>query len=377
MSKNRLLFISNQSFLDPDIPGGVQICTQEYVDLLKACGYDLDMLPVSPRNDVPFRIRTQIFSDPYSCFDLPAIASKAAEHITENDISDVALNQVNLLPIGRMLKERLSQDLTVISLSHGNESGDRVHKILRRSDGWADQAMGALELGWMLLQEARLFTEVADFMLCMSDIEQKIDAWLGADQSMVVPRTFTPDFLDWSPVPGRVGFVGALSHLPNEEGIRRVLAALEHRGRETDTSVEVRIVGGPATAGRELERTFSAATYCGRLSEEEFRKEAATWALFVNPIWWYARGASTKLTKAVNWGIPVVTTTPGMRGYTWSDGSVQVADSPQEMAELLLSTAWDLDRLNDFADEVRTVAHNGPSLADLAEKMSRHLNNLH
>ena len=172
----------------------------------------------------------------------------------------------------------------------------------------------------------------------MSEIEQKINAWLGAKRSMVVHRTFNPEFLDWSPVKGRVGFVGTLDHLPNKEGIVRLLKVLEDRKIDA-SGLEVRIVGGPEDVGNQLERRFSAVTYCGPLPQKAFKQEASTWSIFLNPIWWYARGASTKLAQAVNWGLPVVSTSPGKRGYTWSQGSLQITDTPDEMAALLIRVA--------------------------------------
>jgi glycosyltransferase involved in cell wall biosynthesis len=188
---------------------------------------------------------------------------------------------------------------------------------------------------------------------------------------MVVPRTFDPQFLDWSPVPGRAGFVGTLDHLPNEEGIRRVLETLE--SQEIPSSVDLRIVGGPEATGRELERTFPAVTYCGRLSQEDFKAEAATWGLFLNPIWWYARGATTKLAQGISWGIPVVTTTPGMRGYAWTKGEVKVTDTPEEMAQVIVDAAEEPSVLSGWAEDVRTVARNGPTIDQVASKLKGHL----
>jgi hypothetical protein len=190
---------------------------------------------------------------------------------------------------------------------------------------------------------------------------------------MVVPRTFEPNFLERSPVPGRCGFVGTLNHTPNEEGIRRVLEVLEQK---KVSSIDLRVVGGPKDVGKELERTFSVVTYCGRLSQRGFREEAATWGLFLNPIWWYARGATTKLAQAVNWGIPVVTTPPGRRGYTWSRGTVQIVETPEEMAMFMVEVARNPERLEQLAEEVRTVSRNGPTLNSLAETLDNHLDDL-
>jgi hypothetical protein len=376
MDRGDLLFISDEAHLDAGIPGGVQICTQEYMDLLRETGFDVTVLSVSPRRDLRHRVLNRLFPDPYSRYDASSIADRAIAKIVDDEISVVAINQVSLLPVGRVLKNRLGTEITLLGLSHGNESGDTLHEVLRRSGGWTDRMTGALRLGWMMIQEARSFTDVVDLMLCMSEIEQKINAWLGAECSMVVPRTFEPDFLDWSPVPGRCGFVGTLDHLPNEEGIRRVLGVLEQEWESKASTVDLRVVGGPEDVGKELERTYSVATYCGRMSQRGFREEAATWGLFLNPIWWYARGATTKLAQAVNWGLPIVTTPPGRRGYSWSRGTIQVAETPGEMAALIVEVARNPKRCEQLAEEVRTVSRNGPTLDDLSLSLTNRLDDL-
>lgn len=376
MRRRNLLFISDQGHLDSEIPGGVQICTREYMELLEGCGFNLTILPVSPRRNIQHRILTRIFPDPYSRYDESSIADRAISRVVDGNISVIAINQVNLLPVGAILKDRLDREIKILALSHGNESGDTLHEVLRRSSGWFDRLAGAFQMGRMLIQEARLFTHVVDLMLCMSEIEQQINAWLGIERSMVVPRTFSPNFLDWSPVPGRFGFVGTLNHLPNHEGIRRLLKALERQHRTDSPDVDVRIVGGPKDSGRALENRFPTVTYCGRLSQEDFKREAATWGLFLNPIWWNARGATTKLAQAVNWGVPVVTTTAGMRGYTWSKGRVRVADTPIDMATLLIEASREPKRLQQYAEEIRTVAHNGPTIEELSVSLSEQVDNL-
>lgn len=372
--KDTIVFVGDENHLSSDIPGGVQVCTQEYLALFRECGFELDVLPVRPKRDVWTRLTRKIIADPYARYDIPAITERAAERIRDTSASIVAINQVTLLGVGEALKGRFGDALGIIALSHGNESGDALHEIVRGEETWRNRSLQALRLGWMLMHEARTFIEGVDLMLCMSEIEQHIDAWLGANRSMVVPRTFDPQFLDWSPVRGRAGFVGTLDHLPNEEGIRRVLEALEKQ--ELPPSVDLRIVGGPEATGRELERTFSAVTYCGRLPQVEFEAEVATWGLFLNPIWWYARGATTKLAQGISWGIPVVTTTPGMRGYTWTKGEVKVTDTPEAMAQVIVDAAEEPSVLSGWAEEVRTVARNGPTIDQVASEFEDHLRSL-
>ena len=175
---------------------------------MKKSGFKLVYLSVKPRHDFKNRALNRVFPNPYNRYNMEAIADRAVSKIVDNNSSVVAINQVNLLPVARILKKQINEEICVISLSHGNESGDLLHEMLRESGGWLSRSAAALQIGRVMLQEAKLLTNFVDLMLCMSEIEEKINAWLGAKRSMVVHRTFKPEFLDWSPVEGRVGFVG-------------------------------------------------------------------------------------------------------------------------------------------------------------------------
>jgi hypothetical protein len=375
--KKRGLLVSNKSHIDGEIPSGPIVCTKNYINLLEKCKIDIEILTTSPKLSRVEKLKNKIVKRPYRKYDNENIYQKVSSKIEKDEIEILILNQVNLTKIGAEVKKRLEKNVKVIVLSHGNESGDELHEAVRRvrKKGTSiAKAADATQLGWMLLEEAQMFTEAVDLMLCMSEIEEHINAWLGASESMVVPRIFEPSFLDRSPVQGRVGFVGSLKHLPNTEGIRRVLTALE--SEDIPESLDIRIVGGPPEEGSHLETSFDTVTYCGRLPQEDFKSEAATWGLFLNPIWWYARGATTKLAQAIEWGIPAVTTKPGMRGYTWSKGNIPVADTPEAMARLIIQTTEEPSILTEWAEDVRTVAKNGPSVADLATELSSHLRHI-
>jgi hypothetical protein len=375
MSKDeKVLFITDKKHIKNGIPSGPKICTKNYINVLKNAKLELEKVLASPKSGIKCKLKSKVLEDPYNVYDEKVILKKSTDRLEEGNVGIVAINQVNLLGVGVALKERFGGRITVIGLSHGNQSGDAVHEIARRDMSWGTFLRDTLSLGWTLVQEAQMFTKSIDLMLCMSETEKHINRWLGAERSMVVPRTFEPKFLDWSSVHGRVGFVGSLSHLPNIEGIRRVLTALEQK--DVPPSVDVRIVGRPKSVGRELETSFSSATYCGRLPQEEFKSEASTWGLFLNPIWWYARGATTKLSQAIEWGIPVLTTKPGMRGYRWSKGEVQVVDTPEAMADSIIEATKKPSLLSEWAAEVRIVAQNGPSLDELGDELSDHLRSI-
>lgn len=167
-------------------------------------------------------------------------------------------------------------------------------------------------------------------------------------------------------MPGRVGFVGRLDHPPNLQGISLLLDQISP---EKQSSVSFRLVGAPESFGRDLQKRYPFIEYLGELSDTDLEKEVAGWSLFLNPVWWYSTGASTKLARAISWGVPILSTTAGMRGYRWKEGSLLVADTPEEMAGVLLRIAPDTAQVRHWAGQTRLIAVNGPSMEDLAAQI--------
>jgi hypothetical protein len=85
-----------------------------------------------------------------------------------------------------------------------------------------------------------------------------------------------------------------------------------------------------------LARRHGFVDYLGPLNDDALRAEAATWCCFVNPIFVYSKGCSTKLAVALGWGLPIATTRYGARGYLWDEGAIPLADDPTELADLVL-----------------------------------------
>jgi glycosyltransferase involved in cell wall biosynthesis len=131
-------------------------------------------------------------------------------------------------------------------------------------------------------------------------------------------------------------------------------------------ALSIRLVGAPESWGKDLQRQYPFIEYLGELSDTDLEKEVASWSVFLNPVWWYSTGASTKLARAISWGVPIVTSTAGMRGYDWKQGALLVADTPAEMASVLLKVANDPALVRHWADQTRLIAVNGPSEEDLA-----------
>jgi len=108
--------------------------------------------------------------------------------------------------------------------------------------------------------------------------------------------------------------------------------------------------------------------YLGPLSDADLEKEASTWNCFVNPLFCFARGCSTKLATALGWRIPTITTPAGCRGYTWKQGSLPIAETPEGLAGLALRML-DAGFRNSAQHEVVRIVESAPSLAEVAAIM--------
>jgi hypothetical protein len=73
-----------------------------------------------------------------------------------------------------------------------------------------------------------------------------------------------------------------------------------------------------------------------------------TWAIFLNLVFYYSRGVSTKLAKGLGWGIPVLTTPYGNRGYDIPHDMLASAETPSQMAQLtvkLIADSTELEKM--------------------------------
>lgn len=243
------IVVTQPGFIDAPIPGGVQVCTNEYLDLLKAAGYEVLVHPIAQKRDLGTRAAIRLGLDVYGGYDLDGHATAIAETARLRPGAVVVLNQIDIAPLGAALR-RASARLPVVALSHGNASGDYLHEAASRGDGLLGRARNRWKLGALLERERGFFQHDIDLVLCLSDTEAAIDQWLGARHVLVIPRTFAPRLLDWAPVDGRVGIVSTVDHHPNRAGIELFAAALSATGAN---EIHIRLVGNGAASGRQLQ----------------------------------------------------------------------------------------------------------------------------
>lgn len=363
--KEKVLFITNAIYLDKTKKeGGVRLCTEEYIQLLEE-HFEVILFPVQYNIDLYFRIKVRAGLNSYNDYKASDYEPGLQEVITKNHIGYVFLNLSNTIRFAEVIKRHFKDSVKVILCSHGNESGDYLHEITRfkSSMGGIKNLFSTITLGRMLKIEATYRQRFIDLVLTVSPVEEEIENWIGAKKVMMVPRVINSNPLDWKPVIGRVGFMGDLSHWPNFHGIDSVCKELE----KLNTKTEIRLLGNPEKKGMELSGKYPFVKYQGFLNDTEILTEAASWSFFLNPVLYYSRGVSTKLAKALGWGIPVITTLIGCRGYVWKGGSLVTVDNAKEMAKKINELSWNMEAINIAKKETDKVVNSTILISDISE----------
>ncbi|WP_256009566.1 glycosyltransferase [Desertivirga xinjiangensis] len=338
----KILFISDRKYVDFHIPGGVQLCTSEYLTYLSHSGHDPIIIKLDTTKSFLKKIKIKFGLEVYDRYDFNNYTTEIVNAVKKHKIKTIALNQINLAPLIEIVKHHLPSDVKFVGLSHGNESGDYLHDIAR------EKKPGIIEtwkLGRQIVLESSFFRENFDGIIVISEHEIPINQWIGALNQLHLPRILQPGFLSWTPREKNAGFVGTLDHLPNKLGLELLCDSL----KKSEFNYSINLVGGPEPEGRRLELLYPFIKYKGRLSNEQLEKEVSHWSIFLNPVFWYSRGASTKLAQAINWGIPVLSTPAGKRGYILSDETIITAsNSPTDYSKALIEALDDqflLDKL--------------------------------
>jgi hypothetical protein len=276
----------------------------------------------------------------------------------------IFLNVVDLAPIARALKERIGDQAKIVLLSHGLESVDYLHALRAKTGSSAFKGTSKFErltLSEQLIAES-IQRQFIDHVFCLAPFEAEIERWLGAKAVTWLPRLIPSHPLNWSPVAGRLGFVGCIDHPPNKEGLELFAPALSRVGRG---KAVLRLVGGPRTVAERIAQRFPCIEYLGPLSNLELEEEARSWNCFVNPLFCYARGCSTKLGIGLGWQIPVIATPAGCRGYTWREGIMPMSETPAGLAELAIKML-DADYRSWAQREVIRIVESAPTLSEVA-----------
>lgn len=353
--------------------GGQQLYTRELLSTLSLAGIRSHILPLPFASGIYKRACRRLLKRPYRHQYPGDTATRIANQVIETSAQCLLLNGVTFLELVTELRGRLP-DTPIVLLSHGLESTDYVHQLRARGcDGGPSRILRReqLKLGRQLTTECLSLAEL-DAVLALSEVESDIHRWLGATNSFWMPRAVSPQPIEWNPVKNRVGFVGTLDHPPNHEAIHLILRTLAARRHD----VVVRIVGGPKEIGNALQSRYPCVQYLGNPGDESLQAEAGSWRAFLHPLFCFARGASMKLAVGLNWGLPIVATTAGCRGYAWQSGRLLEANTPDEFVDETCRLASDDNYMNLVRAQTLEVANSSPTTEDNSKLLRNHLNRI-
>jgi Glycosyl transferases group 1 len=330
------LFVAHRQVLAPS-GGGVQVCNREHMALLEAAGFRLQVISYDFDRSLRTRVANRLFPRLLPAREPRDLAERIGLALTAGGTKHV-FHAMNTFPTVLREIDRRFPEVRQILLSHGSEAVDFcIEQGLRRDRGTENRSRATAErmLGRALLDQREQRRHL-DAVLTLSPLDAEIEKWMGARKVLSVPRTISRDRLVLRPIDGRAGCVATLDHPPNFSGLERLLGALDGK---TPADFRLRLVGGPAACGARLAERYGFVDYLGPLGDDALRAEAATWCCFINPIFVYSKGCSTKLAVALGWGLPIATTRFGARGYHWDEAAIPLADDASELADLVLARA--------------------------------------
>jgi len=356
------LFVTASGFLAGT--GGVQSATREYRQVIAAAGFDASVVPFEGDRRWSTRVGRRLVSSAYWRPAEPDLSGRIVTAAARTNAGAAFLNQCALAVLAPELRSRLPRDCRLVLLSHGLESTDLLHTIsARRVLPLSAQVRPTA--GTVLshaLQVEQATRPHLDAVCTLSAEDAVLETWMGTAHVDWLPRLIEPRPLPWAPVENRVGFVGTLDHAPNLEGLVAVLRQLP-----AESPIRVRVAGGPSSTGAWLAASYPAVEYLGALSDDALVREAASWCAFLHPLFYLSRGCSTKLATGLGWQLPIVTTAVGRRGYTWREGGVVEAGTPEAFVEAV-DRLRDRDEADRARERVMAAAASAPSLAENAAR---------
>jgi hypothetical protein len=263
----------------------------------------------------------------------------------------VFCNFGNFIPVATRLRQMMPKGVKLVLLSHGLASVDDLHRdrvAATSSFGKVHlKRLGPGLLGSALLTE-RKGLPIFDHVFCLAEFEVPINRWLGAHSVSWWPRTRPADQpVDWQPTGEFVGLLGTLDHPPNLEGIHLFCRALADRA---GNGPKVRIVTRSSKVGEELAQAYAFVDHLGSLEDHAvLRSEVSRWNAFVHPIFCHAMGCSTKVAIGLGWGLPVLTSAAGVRGYRAGENVLRVAQSDTSGSGQTNISGFVGGATNDFA----------------------------
>ena len=361
----KVLFISNNTFINPEVKmnGGVRLCTKDFISLISS-KFEITYFPINYDKSLIRKVKTKLGIDVFNDYNPEFYKYQLEKTIARNQIKIVFINLSNAINFSTYIK-RIDERIKVILCSHGIEGGDFIHNIVRneKKENLIKNVITSYKFGKIFKKDIQYRIESIDIVLTVSEVEAAIESWLGAKEVVLVPRVLTPNFLDWKPKKGRLGFVGDVSHFPNYYGLDRFCQALSNDAIKHD--IEVVIVGKPCENLNILKSKYSFIKLIGYLNEYELQQEASSWMYFLNLVYYYSKGVSTKLQLGLNWGLPVLTTRQGNRGYVLNSGEIPICKNEYDMLDMIKSRFYDDNLLIQDKKKIEEIVKKSSSYSDI------------
>lgn len=371
----KALFLHNPTDLNSTIAGGVQICSKQFLDIIKEIADELYFFEVNYNKSLVFRILYRLNLDAYQSYSPKKYKVRLVQYLLAKEITHIFINKAELIKFSKIIKEAKLQIVPkIIIMSHGNESGDLLGDLtgLKPQSKNLFRHFGILKLGLTLYLESWYRKRYVDLVCTMSEEENAIEKWLGVNSPLFIPRLINQKKdINRNPILNVFGYVGTLNHTPNIVALNQLCEEIKEAG----INPEIRIIGGPDHIGKKLANKYPFIKYLGALNDDQLQEEVRMWAFFLNPIFNYSRGASMKLAKAIEWEIPVITTTAGRRGYLFDDGKLIETDNTSfsMVNEINNLTNIPTNDYETLATDIVKIKHSMPTATDLGYQLNKKL----
>jgi glycosyltransferase involved in cell wall biosynthesis len=370
MRPMRSLFLFDPLDMNAEVVGGVQLCSQEFLKIIKTASNSIDYLEVNICRELSWRIRRKLNFGAYLLYNPNEVRSKLLAKKNKCQPTHIFLNKSELIRLTPLLRD-IFPESKIGLMSHGNQSGDDLYEISgiqgSRNKGLR-KFIAVSKIGQDLVTESWFRHRYVDFVCVMSEEESALERWMGSKKTIVMPRTITNKTLSWNPKISRVGFVGTLNHTPNKVALNLICEKIADQALLKSINIELRVVGKPEFEGVNLAGKYNFVKYLGALNDEDLESEISSWNLFLNPIFWLSKGASMKLGQAISWGIPFVTTESGKRGYELTGAELLItSDNTQDFVARIMNLMSDEQNIIEAKNVVTSIQANSPTINSLAD----------
>lgn len=356
--------------LENSITGGVQLCSQEFYNLLSIAKFNLKPYYVNYTKNIIHRLLIKLKFDCYNIFDIKKDQKKLISYIKTNNINYIFINLASLIKYSKPIKEIFKDNIQVYLLSHGNDSGDFLHLLTKpiKKPNLLRRKTDLFRIGNLIYIESLYRNKFLDGVLTVSKVEEQIENWLGSKIVIFIPRAIKKDInLILQTNYSKAGFIGRLDHPPNRQGLELLFNAFINQKINYD--LKISIIGSPQSIGQYFQNKYPFISYIGELLDNQLEQEISTWALFLNPVFWYSMGVTTKVAKAIEWGIPVITTKFGLRGYEWTKGQMSIVNNENDMAKFIISHLNNSELIEKLKQEMIEIKNSSYSINELVSKI--------